>query len=632
MPTITQLPSTVINKIAAGEVIERPASIIKELMENSIDAGASRVDVSVEQGGIQRVCVVDDGCGIAPDELLLAVTSHATSKIQDADDLFRVSTLGFRGEALASIASVSRLRIRSRRHDSDVAYELRVDGGNVQQPTPCSGAPGTSLDIQNLFFNTPVRRKFLRSRQTEMGHGNEAFIRMALAYPGIHFTLRHDDRLIHDLAPVDDLPARILALFGEDVAQSLIGVEGDDKDHVRLHGFVGDPSQSRSNNRMQYLFLNGRYIRDRSLQHALGEAYRGLLMVGRYPIAFLQIEMPAESVDVNVHPTKLEVRFQDGRRVYSKLLGSLRSRFLTSDLTHSLDKSSPRITTNTHTTPDTSDNRQGRVGPWMRDVRLDTSRSLSLEHTPTSNPVNAPLKEKLQFRPAPTHALNDRVDTVHNYSDSIPQTVSPPTVTPDHLQPSPRPEQGSANLAIQIHNCYLITETDNGMIVIDQHALHERILYEQTREKVLSGKIESQKLLVPEPVKLAPTEAIAVLEARELLSEMGIDVQPFGGDTVLVSGYPAMLANINPEELLRQVVDHLLSEGKNPDRRDILDSLMHMISCKAAIKAGDRLTPEEIMALIQQRELVQDSHHCPHGRPTSLVLTKQELDRKFGRT
>ena len=643
--SIRQLSPRVVNKIAAGEVIERPASVVKELMENAVDSGATRVDVTVEQGGTESITVADNGCGMPAAELKLAVTCHATSKICDADDLFRVDTLGFRGEALASIAEISQLSLRSRTADHDAGGELIVDGGQVSGPVPCGCPPGTVVSVQNLFFNTPVRRKFLRTHQTEMGHCSEAFTRIALAYPDVHFTLRNNSRELHELPPATNWRDRIASLFGVEIAEVLIDVARVDES-IQLVGFVAAPSQSRSNNRMQYLLVNGRYIRDRSLQHALGEAYRGLLMVGRYPIAFLRINMPADQVDVNVHPTKLEVRFQDGGRVYSQLLGSLRNRFLKSDLTHSLDESSPRVSipTSTMNSDDTSAKRK-QIGGWAGQLGAAATSLANSKNTAPSGDVpdvgqscfQSPQTAQALFsgRSVPANASAERRPEAESPCD-LPAFPLPSDAQPVSDFQSAVPHTRSA---IQVHNCYIVTETDNGVVMIDQHALHERIIYEQLRDKILAGKVETQKLLVPEPVDLRPAEKAAVIEAHQLLAEMGIDVQDFGGGTVLVVGYPAILANMNPTELLRQVVDLLLSEnqgkaaepGRNPDRRDMLDRLLHIISCKAAVKAGDHLSVEEIAALIDQRDLVQDSHHCPHGRPTALVLTKQELDRKFGR-
>ncbi len=336
MADILQLPRAVINKIAAGEVIERPASVVKELMENAVDAGSSRIDVLVELGGSQLIRVADNGCGISQDQLELAVASHATSKILDADDLFHVDTLGFRGEALASIAEISQFQLRSRTDQADAGAELEVVGGDKRPLVPCGCPAGTAIEVRNLFYNTPVRRKFLRTTQTEMGHVSEAFTRIALAHPQIHFSLRHNQKQLHDLPPVDHWSKRIGHFFGRELAENLLWVESE-ADGVKVSGYVANPTFSRSHNRMQYLFLNGRHIRDRSLQHALGEAYRGLLLSGRQPIAFLRLDMPAEAVDVNVHPTKLEVRFRDGRQLYSQLLGTIRNMFLATDLTAQVD-------------------------------------------------------------------------------------------------------------------------------------------------------------------------------------------------------------------------------------------------------------------------------------------------------
>lgn len=612
MPVIRQLPASVVNKIAAGEVIERPASVIKELMENSIDAGARNIEVEIAGGGIESMRITDDGHGIEGDQLLLAVTSHATSKIENAEQLFRVNTLGFRGEALASIAEVSQMVIRSRTANSDSGHELRVDGGVHGEVVPCSCAVGTTMEIGNLFFNTPVRRKFLRSPQTETGHIGEAFARIALAWPGVGMRLLHNGRAIHELVATDNPAMRIRELFGPDIGQALIPVSCEEG-QIRISGFVADPSQSRGHNRMQYLILNGRHIRDRSLQHALGEAYRGLLLSGRFPIAFLRMEMPHELVDVNVHPAKLEVRFVDGSRLYSLLLGSIRNKFLSMDLTarEQLGKRSGELpNAPAHERNDFAES-HARAMPVQSSMPLEVDRSL--------RDWTAAVPE---FRPFPGAGAG----------------TGPGAGTPVHRQdashgpvPVRLPARSHHSKALQIHDRYLVTESDEGVVVIDQHALHERIIYEQLREKVLGGKLETQQLLVPEPVSLSPGEAARCLESRAALAEIGIAVEEFGRDTVLVSAYPAMLANLNPAELLRSVVDLLIDETRKPGTRDILDELLHMISCKAAIKAGDRLSDDEITALLEHRELCQDAHHCPHGRPTSLVFSREELDRRFKR-
>ncbi len=647
MPEIRQLPPAVVNKIAAGEVIERPASVVKELMENAVDAGARQIDVALEKGGTDLIRVVDDGCGIAAEQLPLALASHATSKIRDADDLFRVSTLGFRGEALASIAAVSQFTLRSHARSEEAesndqtstlespplpsggtasGFQLEVHGGHEQEVVPCGCPVGTSVEVKNVFYNTPVRRKFLRTVPTELGHATEAFTRIALAHPKIHFRLTHNGRTVHDLPADEKWHGRIAALCGQDLSERLIWVESED-DASRLLGYAAHPDQSRSHNRMQYLFLNGRHIRDRALQHALGEAYRGLLLHGRFPICFLRIEMPPDAIDVNVHPTKLEVRFAESGKLYSQLLGTLRTRFLTSDLTTRLTPSEAADDNQAVDEASAQKVREDFVS-WAKG-ELQTAESGAATGTATAAPVRQRDME-LPYEPSPARLELQRIERPwpareENRGD----THSPPT----SLAASPPEESASQSKlpAMQIHNRYLVTENAEGVVVIDQHALHERILYEQIREKVLAGEMETQRLLVPEPVHLSAAECAAALENKELLAQLGIEIEEFGGDSVLVSSYPAMLANFAPAEALRSLVEQLQSGGKSPDRRDVLDELLHMISCKAAIKAGDRLSSEEIHTLLELREVYQDSHHCPHGRPTSLVFTRDELDRRFKR-
>lgn len=622
MPDIQPLSTSVINKIAAGEVIERPASVVKELVENSLDAGATRVDVAIEQGGVELIRVVDDGCGIAADQLPLAIASHATSKIASADDLFQVATLGFRGEALASIASVSRFSLRSRPPGAEAAALLETVGGEAQAVQPAAGPVGTLIEVRNLFFNTPVRRKFLRTTQTEAGHVSEAITRLALSHPHVGFTLSHNGRSVWDLPPAP-LLQRIGQLFGAELSAGLIAVEHADED-IQLSGYVANPVHSRPHNRMQYLLLNGRFIRDRSLQHALGEAYRGLLLTGRYPICFLRLSMSPASVDVNVHPTKLEVRFQDGGRVYSHLLGALRTRFLSTDLVARAQL--PDAEPNSAETAAGALPRGG--GPSEELVRW-AQRELVKEQESLAQDSSAAL-------PAATR----------DFPDGLSSTAAPPSsglqlhrvlLEPAGASPEPvvarrdPPHASPPPAALQIHQRYLVLETAEGLEVIDQHALHERILYESLRTRVLSGALEAQRLLTPEPVDVSAAEAAAALEHADLLRQLGLEVSPFGGETILVSSYPAMLRRLRPAEALRTILEPLLAGGKRPEIRDLLDEMLHMMACKAAVKYGDPLTPAEISALLAQRHLAQDHHHCPHGRPTALVFTREQLDRQFKR-
>jgi DNA mismatch repair protein MutL len=433
---------------------------------------------------------------------------------------------------------------------------------------------------------------------------------------------------------------------------------------VRLFGFAADPEHSRANNRLQYLLLNGRFIRDRALQHALGEAYRGLLLGGRFPIAFLRLDVPAESVDVNVHPTKLEVRFADSGRIYALVLGTIRKKFLATDLTARVQSplGAPESGAETVDTAAAQQHRQALVD-WAKgaltatttgaasanpavagaddesqaalELRFEPPKGPPLELTRLDRSWQAPPLSSRRHEAAEqagrlaTKSITEGEEsdqTATTPSEQCPASGSPGSSGHSRLSSYP------SHLGFQVHNRYLITENEVGMVVIDQHALHERILYEQLREKVLAGQMEMQRLLVPEPVTLPPADAAAALAAQETLAQLGIEVEAFGGDTVLVSSYPAMLANLGPAEMLRQVVELLVASPKTPERRDLLDELLHMIACKAAIKAGDHLATEEITALLEQRHCYQDAHHCPHGRPTALVFSREELDRRFKRT
>ncbi|MGL4512709.1 MAG: DNA mismatch repair endonuclease MutL [Lacipirellulaceae bacterium] len=673
-PPIRMLPPLVVNKIAAGEVVERPASVVKELLENAIDAGATRVDVVLERGGADLVRVVDNGRGIPPDELELAVTNHATSKITSADELFEVNTLGFRGEALASIASVSRLVLRSRQQGATAGAELRVDGGTLSDVAPAGAPVGTTIEVRDLFYNTPVRKKFLRSPQTEAAHATEALARVALAHPRVHFTLSHGGRLVHDLPPcvgasgvgadgeagadLADWRDRIATLFGEELAAGLVPVASDDG-QVRLEGFVADPAHSRSHTKLQHLFVNGRAIRDRALQHALGEAYRGLLLTGRKPICFLRLEMPPAMVDVNVHPMKLEVRFSDGGAVYSQLLGTLRAKFLSTDLRarapsatsgdEELDAvvSGPSAIVEWARTAGAAQADAGQHDGAQREgQRLDgphapsdfrpypdnRSASQLALHRFVRQSASAPPRLGAPLAGPPARDTATRYDVPWDDRGPLDASDVPREVDADQLA---APAVGKA---MQLHNRYLVVETAQGMEVIDQHALHERVLYERLRTRILAGPLETQRLLVPEPVDLAPAEAAAVLENRALLGRLGIEAQPFGGDTVLVASFPTLLGGKSaPADVLRDVAARLVAGEAAPDgaddaARDLCDHLLSTMACKAAVKYGDPLSPEEVEALLAERPATENHHHCPHGRPTSLVFTREELDRRFGRT
>jgi DNA mismatch repair protein MutL len=509
MTRIHQLPTAVITKIAAGEVIERPASVVKELLENSLDAGSTRIDIDVEEGGAELIRIVDNGCGIHPDDLPLAFSNHATSKLASADDLFCVRTMGFRGEALASVGGVAQVTLQSRAAGEPIGAELSCRGGDLSGPRPWNGAPGTRIEVRHLFFNTPVRRKFLRAPATEIGHVCETFTRVALARPGLHLTLRHNGKLVYEVPGAAGLLDRIGLFFGKEVRDRLYALDAS-QGTTHLYGFVADPACDRGNPKLQYLFLNGRWIRDRSLLHALQEGYRGLLMTGRYAVALLFLDLPPDQVDVNVHPTKAEVRFRDANALYRFVLATIRNRLAQENLVARLQApvSGPVFAF----APDTN-------GGALHEPR-------ALEHTPSL--FSQPGFPAYSKHPTATAAL-----PVDGGPLAPREEANPLTERGDHHQPPPLPAATDDVRALQLHNAYLVLETPEGMLVIDQHALHERVLFEQIKQRVATGSLEAQQLLIPEPVELPAEQAALLLEHREALGKLGIGIDDFGGSTVL---------------------------------------------------------------------------------------------------
>jgi len=598
MGRIHQLPMSVVNRIAAGEVVERPASVVKELLENALDAGPSRIDVTLEQGGIALVRVVDDGGGIEAEDLPLAVTAHATSKLRTADDLERIGTLGFRGEALASIAEVSRVVIRSRTPGGTGAT-ITVDGGAAGEVAPDGGAVGTTVEVHQLFGNVPARRAFLRSPQTEWSHASEAFVRTALAHPAVAFSLTHNPsssdrgRRVHDLPAADSWRTRIADLYGAALGDRLIEVEADDGE-ISVHGFVGRPEDDMASSRLQHLFVGGRPFRDRSILHAVQEAYRGLLLSGRQPIVFLSFELPPDAVDVNVHPAKMEVRFREPSRLYRLVLSALRSKFLAANVTTRLEPPRP----------------VAAPVPEFEPFALPRGGVYSPAAPPSL--WSAP-RFKLPAAPSGSPQAGD---------------APPAWETDDACRPA-----AGREVAVQMHDRYIVVESTAGIEVIDQHALHERLLYEKLKASVETGGLEVQTLLVPETIDLVPADLELVGQHAETLHRAGMRVEPFGGSTVIVTSKPALAGDTPAAEIVREVIDRLAAMAATKGGHGMLvDEVLHGLACRAAIKAGDRLSQAEVDALVRDRRVVPESHHCPHGRPTSLTLSRQDLDRQFRRT
>jgi DNA mismatch repair protein MutL len=607
---IQTLPTSVINRIAAGEVVERPASVVKELLENALDAGPSQIDVTIEQGGIALVRVVDDGCGIEPEDLPLAIQPHATSKLRVAEDLDQIATLGFRGEALASIAEVSRLLIRSRT-ETGAGSRLEVDGGVNNGVAPEGCGRGTSVEVHQLFSRVPARRAFLRTPATEWSHSAEAFVRTALAHPGVGFSLTHNRRRVHELGATESWRRRIGDLFGRQLADRLLEATETDDD-VTVTAVVGRPEDDLPSGRLQHFFVGCRPFRDRSILHAVQEGYRGRLLAGRQPIVFLRLDVPPLSVDVNVHPAKMEVRFRDPGRLHRLVLAAIRRALLGLDTPTALRP--PGIT------QDLAAPSEQPAAAGLAAAEAIWQRQLSTDRLSPSNAVGDELGPTEPVPPPPTLAKWERDEATRQ------EQLPLPASTGDSGQP---PSERS----FQLHDRYLVVETAGGIEVIDQHALHERVLYEQLRERLASGSLEVQPLLIPEQIDLSPAAYELVERYAGLLAEAGVRVEAFGGSTVVVRSKPALVGRTPAAAIIAEIVDRLVTlAAAGGDRRVVVDEVLHSLSCRAAIKAGDPLSQPEVDRLVADRHRYPSARHCPHGRPTSLLLSRQELDRQFRRT
>jgi DNA mismatch repair protein MutL len=625
MPAIRILSEHLVNQIAAGEVIERPASVVKELLENAIDAQSSHIRLDLEEAGKKLIRVSDDGLGMAPPDVPLALASHATSKIAAAEDLEAITSLGFRGEALASIASVADVRIASRTADTLEATEIEVSGGKAGQVHPASGPVGTTVEVRNLFRYVPARRKFLKTDPTELGHITEQVTRIALAYPAVHMSVTHNGRSVYELPATDSVRRRAAVFFGEDLARDLLDISSEEP-AGRLWGLVGTPQVARATATGQYMFINGRFVRDRSLLHALREAYRGLIDGNRQPVAFLFLSVPPDRVDVNVHPTKIEVRLRDGHLLHGQILAAVRQRLLGPGITPAVDFGGPRSIAADASGPD-------GAGPSIGPAAVYSGAE------PTTG---YPRKEEVRqavadFLRSPQAAAQPRLP-LHDTVAQPPSAVRPPTHddTPSPLVGEGRGEGAAAEpasllRAIQIHNTYLVAETPDGILIVDQHALHERILFEDMMTRLEAGPLEGQRLLLPVTVNLTDREMAAVESYRQDLARLGIEAEAMGPRTVAIHSFPTLLARAEPEGTLRDFLAWVLALDSAPTARQVLENLAHVAACRAAVKAGDTLRPEEIEALLARRAGADLAPTCPHGRPTSLILSKSSLEKQFGR-
>jgi len=577
---IRVLPERVKNQIAAGEVVERPASVVKELLENALDAGARDIRIDLEEGGAKLVRVVDDGRGMGPEDLELAFVSHATSKLADVADLEHIGTLGFRGEALASIGSVSRARLMTRRSGDPNAWSVEDEGGRIGPVVAAGAGAGTTIEVRELFYNVPARRAFLKRTSTELARSLDVIQRLVLAHEGVGFIVTHDGGRVLDVERGMDLGARVRRLFGGELAQALVAVAGEDGD-VRLAGLIAPPRFSRSDTGRQMWFLNGRPLRDRVLVRCLQEAYRGFNDEKRQPVAFLSLSMPPALVDVNVHPTKSEVRFREERRLFPFLLARLREALARTDMaTPGAALLAPQAA------------RAGTLWPAPR-ASEPRPRAAEIEVREASGRGYEPGAAPLLAEPAPEAA------------------------------PSP---------VLQVAKTYLVRElASGGLEIVDQHALHERVTYERLKAGLAAGRVEVQRELVPELVELARSEVAILEEHLPTLSRIGIELAVFGSTTIAVHGLPTLFQRRAAARLVRELVAALAQDARLPDAAELLDHVVHRMACRRSVMAGDELAPAEIDALLAAAARLPHDQTCPHGRPTRVRLTLADLERAFHR-
>lgn len=602
---ITILPETLTNKIAAGEVVERPASVIKELIENSLDAGATDISVEINAGGRRRIRVTDNGHGMTREDALLSLERHATSKIKVDSDLERILTLGFRGEALPSIASVSRFSLATRESASPEGTEIVVEGGRVRDVRACGMAPGTVISVEQIFFNLPARLKFMKSAETETGHVADVIARMAVSRPDVAFTCTNDDRELLRLQR-SDLQRRLAQVVGRDSSQHLYPVTGIDE-YASITGFLSSPALVRSGTQAIYTYINGRFIRDKVVQHALMQAYRGVIDRGRYPVVALFIELPPEEVDVNVHPTKHEVRFRRQSVVHEAIQGAVEK-----VLSRSPWLVAPPVAS--HITI-------GTTGQAYRE-RIAAAAQASLALAPRTENRPQPL------RPSGTPLLESAVLQADNITVSEPDT----SFMPERPLNESTGYFSSLSIIGQFHSEYIICQSDLELVVIDQHAASERVAYQRLKQQCMTGGIESQRLLFPETVELSFSEVAVAVRFSSDLTGIGFELEPFGGTTMMVSAVPRLVAKNDPILLIRDILADLERFSTSGAFNDALESLLARIACHSVMRGTHQLDNVQIKELLHNMDQTDFAASCPHGRPVSHLVTLTELQKIFRRT
>jgi DNA mismatch repair protein MutL len=614
MPSIRPLPPELINQIAAGEVIERPASVVKELVENSIDAGARRIEVDIEQGGTRLIRVRDDGGGIPRDELALAVASHATSKIGSFDDLERVASMGFRGEALASVSSVARFSLTSRHQGEDAAWRIEVDGGRLQDARPAQHPPGTTIEVRDLFYNVPARRKFLRAERTEFAHIDDLLKSLALAREGVDIRLTHNGKPVRLLKPARDenaALARVAEVLGPEFPGQALRVEHEAAG-LRLSGWVGLPTASRSQADQQYFYVNGRLVRDRIVAHAVRQAYSDVLFHGRHPVFVLFLQLDPTGVDVNVHPAKSEVRFREQRLIHD---------FLFRTLHEALAQTRAGATA---PAADTSFPAASAGGAY----------SGGATYQPAAMQGSSALPSWPQSSSQSRLSLGVREEPLAGYATLF---GAPAAVRPTGAWTPPagnEPDAGSdvppLGYAIaQLKNIYVLAENEHGLVLVDMHAAHERITYEKLKNGRVTANLRSQMMLVPLSIAVSAREAAAAEEHADALGEWGLELSRSGPSGVVVRRIPSLLEGADVAQLTRDVLGELAQHGSSRRLEELENELLSTMACHGSVRAGRRLGIPEMNALLREMEATERSGQCNHGRPTWVQLSLGELDRLF---
>jgi len=606
---IRPLPPELINQIAAGEVIERPASVVKELVENSIDAGARRIEVDIEQGGVRLIRVRDDGGGIPRDELALAVASHATSKIGSFDDLERVASMGFRGEALASVSSVARFSLTSRQQGEDSAWRIDVDGGRLQEARPAQHPPGTTIEVRDLFYNVPARRKFLRAERTEFAHIDDLLKSLALAREGVDIRLSHNGKPVRLLKPARDenaALARVAEVLGPEFPGQALRVEHEAAG-MRLSGWVGLPTASRSQADQQYFYVNGRLVRDRVVAHAVRQAYADVLFHGRHPVFVLFLELDPAGVDVNVHPAKNEVRFREQRLIHDFLFRTLHEALAQTRAGVSAPVAEQSVPL------------MAAAGATVYDNRLSSSPAM-----PAWPQASSQSRLSLGVRDEP---LADYATLFGSIAPPRPPTSWTPPSGNEAEQGGEVPPLGYA--IAQLKNIYVLAENEHGLVLVDMHAAHERITYEKLKNGRVTANLRSQMLLVPLSIAVSAKEAAAAEEHADALGEWGLELSRSGPTGVVVRRIPSLLEGADVSQLTRDVLAELAQHGSSRRLEELENELLSTMACHGSVRAGRRLGIPEMNALLREMEATERSGQCNHGRPTWVQLSLGELDRLF---